>query len=206
MQKQTTLAQNAVDLLPSQFYDSDNLKLLISALVGETTGVQELEEVFWEIVTEKPLNVADGNRLDEIGEIVGCVRGALSDADFRTMIYAQISINCSHGLAEQLIYLCDVLSNPNFVESRDRPPACFQMYAHIPTTVEHLYRLQRAACAGVKIVAQASEDSNPFVFGYDADGLGGTYGSELSYGDGFGEYGDAVEGGCLTEIFEIGVY
>lgn len=201
MIKQEDLAGNAVALLPHQFADSANLQALIRALVGETTGAQELEDVLWQLLTERALAVATGYRLDEIGVIVGQPREFTDDDSYRALLYGKIGINSSKGTPEQLIAITDRISEPEFVELTERFPACVQVYVHDPLRLVILYRLQQAASAGVKVIAESSGDDNPFVFGVDRDTSGVAHGTELSYGEGWGET-TLDEGGTFTEIFE----
>jgi hypothetical protein len=58
---------------------------------------QEIEDYASDLLTKRTIDTASGNALDVIGEIVGQVRGGLSDDDYRSAIRFRIKLNTSCG-------------------------------------------------------------------------------------------------------------
>lgn len=93
--------------IATQFRESENFINYIGALLVEA---DTLEEVFFEILTERFLDTAIGVQLDIIGVIVGQDRGDLSDDDdYRLFIRARIIKNSTSSTPE------DIISQINFI-------------------------------------------------------------------------------------------
>ncbi|NIQ92439.1 MAG: hypothetical protein GWN93_27040 [Deltaproteobacteria bacterium] len=97
----------ALGRLITQFKESTKLKGVISSFVS---GQQDLEDVFCDVDVSRQLDVATGQQLDNIGEIVGRARGGLSDEKYRLQLYGQIGINVSKGTPEDLISIFNILT------------------------------------------------------------------------------------------------
>ncbi len=185
---ETDLKTNAVELLPGQFDPSTNLKTVIQILVGETTNIQEIENTLWTMLTSDWLSNATKAQLDEIGKIVGAwPRTYVNDEDYRQEIYLQIAINTSQGDPERLISITNRITGAEFTHYICHNPGVALLYAHELTSWIRYYKVQGAALGGVRVVTTGSPSDSPFVFGYDLDASGNPYGTELSYGLGFGE-------------------
>lgn len=168
-----------------------------------TWGIQELEDVLWDLLTLRHLSSATGKQLDGLGEIVGEPRGSTDDEVYRDGLYLKLLINTSEGTPERIIEIVDRVAGGSFVQYSDRPPACAHVYVHEISKFDWLFRIHRAVIGGVRFVLSASEQSDPFVFGRDRDSAGIASGAELNYGLGWGESGVGNEnvGGFFTEIF-----
>lgn len=123
--------QRALALLASQFRgvkedgELTNLQKLIRAIV---TPVQELQDVNYELETERWLSSAVGQQLDEIGIILGLPRNLdESDSDYRERLQFQIFINTSSGTPEEIIRILKTLTNATFIGYLDSPYAFFQL-------------------------------------------------------------------------------
>lgn len=195
----------ALGLLPGQFQDSSNLRSLVTALVGETHGIQEIEDALWDIYTLRWLWIAEGKQLDGLGEILGEPRkGTASDDSYRARLHVVVGSHTSDGTPDELLSLLTSAVVPDFVQLIEKFPATIYMYAQEPTVFDSYYLFTRAKCAGVALSLVMSVSDTPFVFGADRDTAGTGAGSELSYGDGWGESGVGNEsiGGSISELFQ----
>ena len=123
--------ERAISLLANQFraLKSDNsltnLQKVIQALI---TLAQGLEDVNWELKTERWLDVAIGQQLDEIGIILGLPRNpGESDQDYRERLRFQIYINTSSGTPENIISMLSFLTKGDRIWFHDLFPAAFQL-------------------------------------------------------------------------------
>jgi hypothetical protein len=194
----------ALDLLPGQFQNSTNLRALVTALVDGDTGVQSLEDTLWDLYTLRWLWLAEGRQLDGIGDILGEPRsGTTPDDEYRARLYVRIVSNTSQGTPDEILALADAATVPTFVELIEKFPAMVYIYSHVPTAFDSFYLMTAAVCAGVYLAVVASVSSTPFVFGVDRDAAGTGFGTELAYGEGWGESGAGNEsiGGDIAELF-----
>lgn len=100
-------AQQAQDLLISQFEHADKLHALVAALVGP---FQELEQHAFTVQDSFDVYTATGRAQDYLGAIVGVRREGRSDVGYRAHILARILTNTSdcnaasiYGVARALI-------------------------------------------------------------------------------------------------------
>lgn len=121
--------ERALALLASQFRgqklngDLTNLQKLIRALVKPA---QELEDVNYELLTERSLEIAIGQQLDEIGIILGLPRAdGESDEDYRERLKFQIFINSSVGSPEDAIRTLKFLTKANNIGYYEVYPAFY---------------------------------------------------------------------------------
>lgn len=72
--------------------------------------IQELEDTFWQLYSERNVNTAVGLQLTIIGKIVGQEREGVTDDDiFRRYVRAKISVNSSKGVIEDLYTITDLV-------------------------------------------------------------------------------------------------
>lgn len=123
--------ERAMSLLISQFRDFKpdgsltNFMKLIKVLADE---LQELENVNWELKTERWLDSAIGAQLDEIGIILGLPRNpGESDENYRQRLRFQIFINSTSGTPEQLIAILKFLTNAESIIYVERDFAFVEM-------------------------------------------------------------------------------
>lgn len=127
----TNQFQRALALLVSQFRgqktngDLTNLQKLLKILV---TPAQELEDVKWQLKTQRWLSTSLGVQLDEIGVILGLPRKAgESDDDYRERLQFQIFINNTSGTPEEVMAVLAFLTNATHVSIHDIGIAAFQL-------------------------------------------------------------------------------
>lgn len=105
--KKTTHEAEGVAHLIEQFRGKPKLGAFITLLM---TQVQELEDAFFQIVTDTVLAVAIGEQLDGIGRIVDEPRNALDDTDYRLLLTVKFRVIRSTGTIEDLIAILDELT------------------------------------------------------------------------------------------------
>lgn len=203
MGKQFAHATIALSLLPGQFQESTDLRALVSALVGETHGVQECENTLWDLHSMRWLWIATGQQLDGLGDVLGWPRDSDDDDEYRESLYLAVLINVSEGEPERVIEGVETITRASEVHFIEKYDATFVVYAHALERWDLIYLVGRIAPGGVQTVVVGSESANPFVFGVDRDASGTAAGAELSYGTGWGESGagNTAEGGLITELF-----
>lgn len=123
--------ERAVALLASQFQFNKpdgsltNFQKLLQAII---VPAQQLEDVNYELLTERWLATAIGQQLDEIGIILGLPRELNeSDADYRERLQFQIFINTSSGTPEQAIAVLKFLTKATEIVYYEATPAFYQM-------------------------------------------------------------------------------
>jgi len=159
----TDYCDRAEDRLIEQFEDKQNIKDYLCALIGP---LQNLEIVFGDLLTQRRLDVATGDQLDGLGDIVGIERRGLLDNAYRQIIRFQIGINFSNGEAETLIDLTKFVTNATIVNLTPSYPAGVNILTNgtdiNPATVQIL---EESAAAGVKIALTSTFGSvTPFAF------------------------------------------
>lgn len=127
----TNQFQRALALLASQFRDQKpdgeltNFQKLIKVLV---TPFQQLEDVKWQLKTQRWLSTSIGAQLDEIGVILGLPRQINeSDEDYRERLQFQIFINTSSGTPEEVMAILAFLTQATHVNYHDIGIAAFQL-------------------------------------------------------------------------------
>lgn len=161
--------ERTLALLVSQFRDQKpdgsltNFQKLIKVLC---TPAQELQDVLWELKTERWLSTSIGVQLDEIGVILGLLRNqGESDDDYRERLQFQIFINISSGTPEDIMQALKFLTKASKVAFFDVFPAFFQLETDglkfpIPATdlVDSIFRLSPAGVNYAPITATLGEE------------------------------------------------
>lgn len=127
----TNQFQRALSLLVSQFRGEKadgsltNLQKLIKVLVAP---LQDLENVRWQLKTQRWLSTAIGAQLDEIGVILGLPRQlGESDEDYRERLQFQIFINNTSGTPEEVMAVLAFLTQATHTNYHDIGIAAFQL-------------------------------------------------------------------------------
>lgn len=121
----------ALSLLASQFRGRNpngtltNLQKLIKSIVEPA---QDIEDVNWQLKTERWLDTSLGQQLDEIGIILGLPRQVgESDDDYRERLQFQIFINTSNGTPEDAIRVLAFITKSSHIGYFERDYAFYQM-------------------------------------------------------------------------------
>lgn len=123
--------QRALSLLVSQFReqkpngDLTNFQKLIKCLVDP---FQKLEDVKWQLKTERWIETSIGFQLDELGVILGLPREINeSDSDYRERLQFQIFINTTSGTPPEILDILAFLTEATHVNYHDIGYAAFQL-------------------------------------------------------------------------------
>lgn len=197
---QTDHAGVAKATLPKQFKDKATILALIEAEVGPsnptTWGVQDLENVFFQIRDNCWLDTSVGEQLDLLGRILGLKRTSTDDEIYRDALLAQIVINTSQGDPETLIRLLYDLTAPNSVQYVQGEGSFYSITAINATRDDEISRFHAASLAGVAHIINVGEEPTPFILGRGVDATGAldSIFDEHPVGEGFGTVG-AGDGG-----------
>ncbi len=97
----TTHTADALARFVEQYRDKPNLAAFLSVL---TDRVQGVEDVLWQLASERFIDTAVGVQLDIIGKIVGQPRGNSADDDaYRLRLRARMRANQSSGTVNQIL-------------------------------------------------------------------------------------------------------
>jgi hypothetical protein len=118
----TTHASEALANLAAQFKGKPKLASLINTLSRQ---IQELEDVFYQLVTERWIDYAEGAQLDGFGSIVGEARESRPDLEYRTAIKARMQLNIGDGTIQDIQNLLRGLAGDVRVQVLEFFPAAF---------------------------------------------------------------------------------
>lgn len=120
--------------------------------------IQELENVFWDIIQKRMLDNATGAQLRILGRIVGQTDPGLGEEVFRLLIRVRIRINRSAGLLSDLIEVLRLLGVPRQIT--DDYPAKVRLVVGTLPLPAPLFRklLEDTLAAGVGLVILVGGD------------------------------------------------
>lgn len=143
----------------------------INALVRSVAQLcQDVENVLYDLIRYRAINLAVGKQLDRIGEIVGLSRTSTDDDAYRSDLYFQIFLNTSGGEPETLISALQRATGAARVDYCEPTPARVVLTANEttkPIQPNLLIRMQSLAAAGVKVDVQINNAANSFIFNGD---------------------------------------
>lgn len=159
--------------------------------------LQRIEDVLWQAYNDT-IETSEGVQLDVLGRIVGALRGAFSDAEYRTLIRATIRANRSDGTTEDLIAVTSLLlsgEGPIHVRQYPRATVIVDPLTTTPYPDVMLRLLLRAASAGVKLQMIVSLDDHGFAFA--ASGIVNQFDADIGWSNTSG-----LVGGRLVGVLE----
>lgn len=165
---ETNHANEAVDLLVSQFRDSEKIRAIIAALVGP---LQTTEDDLQALLTDRAVSVAEGVQLDGDGDIVGQPRGGRIDDAYRVAIRSRIQLNLSSGTVEQLYgILMPILGDGYTSQIVELFPKDLMFIVSgaletaTATYLAEVLELARSAAVGAAFIYSEVEDADTFFF------------------------------------------
>jgi len=166
-----------LQLLPQSILNRDQ-----SSNVGKLWRIfsNQVDLLIVEITKVYALDViADqsGNNLDQIGKVIPKERGpGQSDADYRISLYAAISSKISSGSISDILQVIDIIKggdSSKFARIIELYPAAFQIFTNMSELIaDNFMILDEIRAAGVGLIVQFADTTNPFVFLNDPDGSG----------------------------------
>jgi hypothetical protein len=198
--EQFTDHEGRVSRLIEQFKNKPDLEALVRIYLRQ---LQDVEDVLFEIILERDLDVAVGVQLSTIAAIVGQPRFTSDDNRFRTAIRARIAINLSDSTPEDVIKVARLLLfDGETFEIREEPPAQLRVTVFDPLTSSDadLIELLLTATdpAGVRLLFQFNVSlalpANKLTLDDEASGSPAT-------GGGLGDTVSGLVGGKLDSVF-----
>jgi 3-methyladenine DNA glycosylase/8-oxoguanine DNA glycosylase len=95
----TDHADAGVKLLARQFRGKPLIEALLRSWLDQ---VQEAEDAFWALLVNTTLETAVGDALDQIGALLGKLRGTLDDDAYRAVLRAIVRARMSSGTAADI--------------------------------------------------------------------------------------------------------
>lgn len=114
----------AIELLLSQYSDSDNVQLLLESWL---TPVQDLEDSLIEFMDHNGITTAYGSMLDVIGGWFGVDRLGREDNEYRTELLGQSVLEKVDGTTERFLEAFRVITNSEYVTFEEYFP--YTVYA-----------------------------------------------------------------------------
>lgn len=179
----------AKDRLIEQYKEKPKIEGLLEAIVKP---LQELEDLFLALGTERWIDSAIGAQLDVVGKIVGAQREVgQNDEDYRLAIKAQIIMNLNQGTPEEIIAAAKFFIGSIFIWYLEVYPAAVDIFSSTVIPEENRAKiraqLKKFLPAGVSLDSFGQfDETNPFIF---------------SGGSGFGDVNDANVGGLLADLY-----
>lgn len=176
----TDHVERARELMTNDLKDKPNMGAFNKAFVSE---VQELEDVFYELVIQRRVETAQGAMLDQLGAVVGEARDGLSDNDYRRFVQARVETNIGEGEIPRLISVLKTITGASTVRFQALPPANYSVSYVVPSplatslTQRIVAQVLELTPAGVGFeVVEAPEGffgfkGNPRALGFDAGKL-----------------------------------
>lgn len=188
----TTHKADAATKLTDQF---KGRKVIGGLLAAVTTSVQELENVFFDILNKRLLTNATAAQLDTIGSLVGEPRNSRDDTTYKRAVQTRIMINRSQGRAEDVIQVVASLLGATFTYTEDYP-AGFVIDIPAATTIaaELLKSIKQTRAVGVYAILQFFTTSSPAQATW-SDSV--SEGIVVDHDHGFGFYLGGSTGGVL---------
>lgn len=154
-----------------QFKGKPRLEAMVCVFLDQ---IQELENAFWALYTERTLEEAEGVQLDGLGAIVGEAREDRTDAVYRRFIQVRILVNRSNGKLEELYQIIQAALDTPTVQIQEHYPA--SEIVHVSSllgdlSAEDLFRILAAAKAGAVRLFLGyvfSDTAATFTWGLDA--------------------------------------
>lgn len=194
--KNEGVAATALATLLEQHRNKPRKEGLLSALVSP---FQELETVFWDLLTKVNINEGEGDQLDLVGKWLGVKRYGLSDTTYRVRLRVEILVRASNGTVNDLLrIMVAALALQTGVTPALEEPSPATGLARIIGTVppgmpqEILGFLNRARPLGVKLFLQWEYDE-AFTF---SDSLS----EEADSSHGWGDSTNPATGGAFSGV------
>lgn len=167
------------NLLIDQYRERPIIEAVLTSYIKQ---VQDLEDMFFQLLGDRWLDTAQGAQLDGLGQIIGEAREGRDDVDYLQALYARIRINIGSGLLEDIITVIKgIVGDAYTVHVQESFPAAFLAAIQEPVPVDINYPrlgvfVRSVAAAGV-LAHTSFFPADPFRFdsgpGYDQGHYGG---------------------------------
>lgn len=164
--------ERALARLLQQFRGKPRFEGLIAA---HASRMQSCEDMLWALLVCDSIDTATGAQLDDLGDLVGQLRGQLPDEQYRVFIRARVLVNLSSGTPDELLAIVQMIMaamGDNAFALREDFPATFVVVVDerwsgtgvFPTAVAAILRAARAG--GVRSILEWSSHWNFETFAF----------------------------------------
>jgi hypothetical protein len=191
--------------LPPPLWGKPHTASVLRAICEE---FQEIEDMFWDVMLLRAVDVAIGAQLQALGRLVGEPELGYSEATYRVLIKARIVINRGHGSIDDFIRVGAIITDgPTLAsDANDVEPAFVRVSIDEAggieiAAVEKIVRETRAA--GVRTELHINLGTTPGLHFGDASGTLVPSPAVGSFGDASGTVGEPIAGGPLWSITSV---
>ena len=128
----TNHVDEAIANLLQQFKNKTNWPKVLTAFIEQ---VQELEDMFGDLIAITDLDAAEGVQADVLGSIIGEAREGRNDEDYLIGIRGRILVNKSEGTPVDIIDLMTTITGTT-VQLRELFPAAYEVFIDSPVASE----------------------------------------------------------------------
>jgi len=157
--------ERAKEHLIEQDKNKQNIEKYIKVLSAE---IQELENVFFDVLEKRRLDQAQDAQLDGVGDILNVQRGGLADDEYKSLIYTKIAEYNSECTIEDVNSIFSNLVRADSIRLTEYYPATIQLTAinSDPLILESGIKnaVLAAKAAAVKLDSIIFAESPPFGF------------------------------------------
>jgi hypothetical protein len=125
-------AAEMLDRLPEQFKrktdDPNNSEKLLIATAGE---FQAFEKAYQQVKTQRTIDNAIGQQLDDLGALVGEPRNGLDDDTYRRRVRARITVHRSKGTLEDVVTVTKLIVSDGAAAIRVEPQRFATVVVHV---------------------------------------------------------------------------
>lgn len=166
------LKQDVVDVgLSRLLWQWERSPLLRGMLESYLTVGQELEDSFFQLLSERGINDAIGAQLNVLGDLVGERRLGRADGKYRAAILSRGLINNSNGNPEELLTILAAATGAAAPALWEHYPGTTMLYAEVGVTPFVAHAMQSASPAGTYTAVMFDENQDSFI------------GSEVAFSD-----------------------
>jgi hypothetical protein len=173
-----------------QFKGSVQLRNLVSSYLG---GAQDFEDVAYQIINARSLDIVAGYQLDGLGQIVNLPRSGLEDEEYRLRIKAELAVLTSQGSIEDLTVILQLLigmPSPPDIQIDEYYPKAIYMRARDwivdedPVVITNLLRRAVSAATYLQFIYTPDEADDDDLFRFSNTTDTPEFSSSKGFGNG----------------------
>jgi hypothetical protein len=127
-----------------------------------TEQIQEVEDEFLTLGTQKNIDTSEGVWLDYIGKILGVLRGGRNDEEYKRLLKVTVASNNISGTPNQIISTIKQYTNADFTRIVEHPLAHGRLYTNGDSNLDYtlLDLIDNIKPTGTSWIISADEDDN----------------------------------------------
>jgi hypothetical protein len=144
----TDVVVDGLGRMLSQWEDKPNITGLVQSYLE---NIQVVEDMWFQLLTERDIYSAVGAQLDVLGLIVGQLRLGQEDELYRQSILNRVAINTSDSTPEKILEILKLITNTDTVGLWEHYPASLHLFTDGTLTNTTATALSDSAAAGVSV-------------------------------------------------------